>query len=30
MQTFLIVIWFCSLGISLESKLDAIENAWTA
>ena len=28
MQTFLIVIWFCSLGISLASKLDAIENTW--
>ena len=27
-QTFLIVIWFCSLGISLGSKLDAIENTW--
>ena len=28
MQTFLIVIWFCILGISLGSKSDAIENAW--
>ena len=27
-QTFLIMNRFCSLGISLESKLDAIENAW--
>ena len=29
MQTFLIVIWFCILGISLGSKSDAIENAWS-
>ena len=27
-QTFLIVIWLFSLDIHLESKLDAIENAW--
>ena len=27
MQTFLIVIWFCILGIRLGSKSDAIENA---
>ena len=30
MQTFLIMIWFCILGISLGSKSDAIENAWIA
>ena len=30
MQTFLIVIWFYILGISLGSKSDAIENAWIA
>ena len=29
-QTFLIVIWFFSSGISLESKSNTIENAWTA
>ena len=29
-QTFLMVIWFCTLDISLGSKLDAIENAWIA
>ena len=30
MQTFLIVIWFCILGISFGSKSDAIENAGIA
>ena len=30
MLIFLIVIWFCILGISLGSKSDAIENAWIA
>ena len=29
-QTFLIVIWFCSYGISLGFKSDEIENAWIA
>ena len=29
-QTFHIVIWFCTLGISLGSKSDVIENAWIA
>ena len=30
MQTLLIVIWYYSLVISLGSRSDAIENAWTA